>query len=116
MKVATYEATVESGQIRLTEPVTLPERARVYVVVPGIHDQTRFHIYSPRLAHPARAGDFVKEVTHKARITHALRHFCLVPTLCVGMPSATLRVGSNARLEIWDAVASDSGNRRSPTS
>ena len=34
MKVATYEATVENGQIRLSEPVRLPEHAKVFVVVP----------------------------------------------------------------------------------
>ncbi len=28
MKVATYEATVENGQIRLSEPVRLTERAK----------------------------------------------------------------------------------------
>ena len=36
MKIATYGATVENGQIRLSEPVRLPERAKVFVVVPGV--------------------------------------------------------------------------------
>jgi hypothetical protein len=65
MKVVTYEATVENGQIRLTEPVRLPERAKVYVVVPGVEDVPRYHIASPRLARPERAVDFVKEVTEE---------------------------------------------------
>src|SRR4051812_23553808 len=54
MKVATYEATVENGQMRLSEPVPLPERAKVYVVVPGAEEAPRFHIASPRLTGPER--------------------------------------------------------------
>lgn len=67
MKVATYEATIENGQIRLTQPVSLPEHARVYVVVPGVEDVPRYHIASPRLARPGHAADFVKEVTEEPR-------------------------------------------------
>ncbi len=67
MKVATYEATVENGQIRLSERVQLPERAKVYVVVPGVEEAPRFHIASPRLARPELAADFVKEVTEEPR-------------------------------------------------
>jgi hypothetical protein len=63
MKVATYEATVENGQIRLSEPVRLPEHAKVYVVVPSVEQVPQFHIASPRLAQPERAVDFVKEIT-----------------------------------------------------
>lgn len=33
MPVATFEAIVEAGQIRLFDAVRLPERTRVYVVV-----------------------------------------------------------------------------------
>jgi len=65
MKVATNEATVENGQIRLAERVQLPERAKVYVVVLGVEEVPRFHITSPRLARPELAVDFVKEVTEE---------------------------------------------------
>ena len=65
MKVATYEATVENGQIRLSEPVRLPERAKVFVVVPGVEELSRFHMPSPRLARRELAPDFVKEVTEE---------------------------------------------------
>ena len=65
MKVITYEATVENGQIRLDEPVRLPERARVYVVVPGSEEVSKFHVGSPRLAHPEHAVDFTKEVAEE---------------------------------------------------
>ena len=67
MKIATYEATVENGQIKLSEPVRLPERAKVYVVVPGVEEAPRFHVASPRLARPEQAVDFVKEVTREPR-------------------------------------------------
>src|SRR6185436_14826075 len=50
MKVATFEAVVENGQIRLTDSVRLPEKARVYVVIPGVSATT--YIGSPRLARP----------------------------------------------------------------
>ena len=67
MMVATYEATVENGQIRLSEPVRLPERAKVFVVVPGALEVPRFHMASPRLVRPELAPDFVKEVTEEPR-------------------------------------------------
>jgi hypothetical protein len=66
MKVTTYEATVENGQIKLSESVRLPERARIYVVVPGDEDSTAFHVGSPRLARPADAVDFAKEVVEES--------------------------------------------------
>ncbi len=46
MKLATYEATVENGQIRLSEPVRLPEREKVYVLVPGVEEVSRSHMAS----------------------------------------------------------------------
>jgi len=67
MKVSTFEATVENGQIKLTEAVRLPEHARVYVVVPGVDEVPRYHIRSPRLANPEQAADFTKEVTEEPR-------------------------------------------------
>jgi hypothetical protein len=65
MRVTTYEATVENGQIKLSEAVRLPEHARVYVVVPGVEEVTRFYVGSPRLAQPERAADFTKEVVEE---------------------------------------------------
>ena len=67
MKVMTYEATVENGQIRLSESVRLPEKARVFVVVPGIGGESRVHVGSPRLAQPERAADFVMDVVEESR-------------------------------------------------
>lgn len=62
MKVTTYEATVENGQIKLSEPARLPEHARVFVVVPSAETAPSFFVGSPRLARPEQARDFVKEV------------------------------------------------------
>jgi hypothetical protein len=62
MKVATYEATVENGQIKISQPVHLPEHARVYVVVPGVEESPRLVVRSPRLARPEQLQELVKEV------------------------------------------------------
>jgi hypothetical protein len=67
MKVATYEAKVENGLIKLSEPVRLPENARVYVVVPGAEEVPSFHVGSPRLAERDRAADFTMEVAEESR-------------------------------------------------
>jgi predicted DNA-binding antitoxin AbrB/MazE fold protein len=67
MKVITYEATVEAGQIKLLEPVHLPEHAKVYVVIPGVEARPRYDIGSPRLAHPEKVSDFIKEVIEEGQ-------------------------------------------------
>ena len=68
MKVATYEATVEDGQIKLSEPGALPEHARVYIVVPGPEETPRFHVGSPRLARPEQAADFTKRSSRSRKM------------------------------------------------
>ena len=62
MKVEAYKATVENGQIKLVDRVQLAEHSRVFVVVPVEAETRRFRIRSPRLAQPAQAAEFVKEV------------------------------------------------------
>ena len=65
MKVMSYEGVVENGCVHLPAGVLLPEKAKVYVVVPGISESgdTRVaHVASPRLVHPEQARDFIKEV------------------------------------------------------
>jgi hypothetical protein len=57
MSVATVEAVVENGQIKLPPNVHLPERARVFVVVPDtVIPVPPSLIASPRLAHPEQLG------------------------------------------------------------
>lgn len=65
MKLATYEGVVDSGTVRLPSDVRLPDRTRVYVVVP---EEGRSHarILSPRLAEPEQASDFKKKVVEAA--------------------------------------------------
>jgi hypothetical protein len=65
MGVRTFEGIVEQGQIRLPATVRLPERAKVYVVIPDIEVQPVAFIGSPRLVHPEQAADFQKEVSEE---------------------------------------------------
>lgn len=60
--VKTFEGCVENGLIRLRGNVALPDKTRVYVVVPEIADDQPARIRSPRLVHPEQAADFAKEV------------------------------------------------------
>ena len=62
MGVTTIEAVVENGQIRLPAAIHLPERTKVYVIIPDIEVQGVAYIGSPRLVHPEQAVDFAKEV------------------------------------------------------
>jgi len=62
MKVATFEGFVENGQIRLSGGVHLPEKAKVFVVVPDVEAIGTAYIGSPRLVHREQAADFEKEV------------------------------------------------------
>ena len=62
MGVTTFEAIVENGQIRLPVHVRLPEKAKVYVVAPGVELGPIALIASPRLLHPEQAEDFKMEI------------------------------------------------------
>ena len=62
MKVTTFEGIIENGQIRLPADVHLPEKTKVYVVVPDMEARRRAYIASPRLARPEQANDFEKQV------------------------------------------------------
>jgi hypothetical protein len=62
MSISTFEGVVENGVIRLRGNVALPEKARVYVVIPDLESPPRAHLHSPRLARPEQVGDFAKQV------------------------------------------------------
>ena len=62
MKVVTYEGVVENGSIHLPPGAVLPEKAKVYVVVPEMKVARTIHIRSPRLADPSQAARFEMEV------------------------------------------------------
>lgn len=40
MSVTTFQGTVENGQVRLPANVSLPEKTKVYVVVPDLEQDT----------------------------------------------------------------------------
>ena len=70
-KVRAFEGTVENGLIRLRDNVTLPDKAKVYVIVPELLTEQPAVIWSPRLAHPEEAKEFTKvvlEVEGDARV------------------------------------------------
>jgi hypothetical protein len=63
MKVMTYEGIVENGRVQLPAGVVLPEKAKVYVVVPDARAEPAVvRIASPRLADPSQAAKFEMEV------------------------------------------------------
>jgi hypothetical protein len=65
MKITTYEGFVENGCVHVPDGVMLPEKAKVYVIVPETYEvgiPREVHVRSPRLVHPEQARDFVKEV------------------------------------------------------
>lgn len=66
MSVTTIEAIVENGQIRLPSSVRLPEKAKVYVLIPDVKTPSVSYIGGPRLAHPEQATDFRKEVIEES--------------------------------------------------
>lgn len=65
MKVTTFEGIVENGQVRLPPDVRLPEKTKVYIVIPDLETGGAAYVGSPRLAHPEQAMDFEKEVVQE---------------------------------------------------
>lgn len=63
MSILTLEGIIDHGQIRLPENVRLPDKARVYILVPDVKIERTVRIESPRLAHPEQAADFAMEVS-----------------------------------------------------
>ena len=63
MKVTTFEGIVENAKVRQPADVSLPERTKVYVVIPDLQLVPVSYVASPRLVHPEQAGDFNKEVS-----------------------------------------------------
>lgn len=61
-KLATYEGVVENGHVTLPPNAGIPEKTRVYVLVPDGETQSKPSIASPRLVHPEQAKDFEMQV------------------------------------------------------
>lgn len=68
MNIATFEGVVEQGKIHLKTGIRLPEKIKVYVVVPDFQMEQSARIVSPHLVHPEQANDFemeiIKETNH----------------------------------------------------
>ena len=64
MAVITYEGVVEEGKIRLNSRVHLPEKLKVYVIVPEMQaeKQKPARVLTPRLVHSKQASDFKMKV------------------------------------------------------
>lgn len=62
MNLQMIEGIIEQGQVKLLSDVRLPEKTKVYVIVPEARAENTAHIYSPRLKHPEQAEDFRMEV------------------------------------------------------
>ncbi len=66
MKVTTYQGTVENGQIKLPANIRLPEKTKVYVVIPDQEAVPISYIGSPRLVDREQEKDFQKEVIEES--------------------------------------------------
>ena len=66
MSIVTLEGIVEKGQIRLTSKLQLPDKTKVFVVIPDMHVENVAHVLSPRLADPSKAIDFKMEVLEES--------------------------------------------------
>lgn len=62
MAISTFEGIVENGQIRLRNKVNLPEKTRVFVVIPDFEATPKARVHSPHLVHPEQAVDFTKQI------------------------------------------------------
>ena len=62
MQVKAFEGVIENGQIRLKTNINLPDKTKVYVIIPDFEAQKVVRVYSPRLVHPEQVVDFKKEV------------------------------------------------------
>lgn len=65
MSVVTLEGIVEEGQIRLKNKLHLPDKTKVYVIIPDFDEEKHARIYSPRLANSEQAIDFKMEITEE---------------------------------------------------
>ena len=65
MSMTTYEGIVENGKVRLKSGIHLPDRTKVYVVVPDAQKEQPAQIKTPRLAHPEQISDFKMEISQE---------------------------------------------------
>lgn len=66
MSVLTVEGIVENGRVEFRDPIVLPERTKVYIVIPEFSSVAPARVISPRLVHPEEAAEFAKEIIEVA--------------------------------------------------
>lgn len=62
MNIATFEGVVKQGKIQLKRGIRLPDKTKVYVVVPDFQTEQAARIFTPHLVHPEQAADFKMEI------------------------------------------------------
>jgi hypothetical protein len=62
-KLVTYEGIIENGRVTLPPDTGIPDKTRVYVLVPDAETQPNLYVASPRLAHSEQAKDFEMQVS-----------------------------------------------------
>jgi hypothetical protein len=67
MSVATYEAVVENGQVKLPAGLVLPESQTVYIIVPETGGPRVAKMPGFRLSNPEHAKMFELQVTWEDR-------------------------------------------------
>lgn len=61
-KIATYEGIIENGRVKLPESAHIPDKTKVYVLVPEGQTSHTPYVGSPRLIDPEKGRDFQKQV------------------------------------------------------
>ena len=61
-RLVTYEGFIENGRVRLSLNVGIPEKTRVYVLVPDAENLSGPRVASPHLVRPEQLKDFEKQI------------------------------------------------------
>lgn len=67
MSVMTIEGIVDNGQIKLEGDVRLPEKTRVYVVVPDVQPVGVGHFYSPHIVRRGQGAGLKVEMVEEPK-------------------------------------------------
>jgi hypothetical protein len=62
-KLATHEGIIENGRVTLPPNTEIPDKTRVYVLVPDAEPQPAVYVTSPRLA-PSGASEKFQDASY----------------------------------------------------